>query len=145
MMTRTFIGLVALVAAAGALACSSRPLDGPTTVQVHANRGWQPAGVRVAANQAFTIEYVAGTIRDREVTIGNGGGSDYICGSADCCEPMPNERRSALIARVEGRIFVVGNRTRITSPEAGRVFLRINDCDEGLADNVGVLEVRLVP
>ena len=67
MMTRSFIGLVALVAAAGALACSAKPLDGPTTVQVHANRGWQPAGVRVAANQAFTIEYVAGTIRDREV------------------------------------------------------------------------------
>ena len=61
MMTRTCIGLVALVAAAGALACSSKPLDGPTTVQVHANRGWQPAGVRVTANQAFTIEYVAGS------------------------------------------------------------------------------------
>ena len=145
MMTRSFIGLVALVGTAAALACSSKLLDGPTTVQVHAKRGWQPAGVRVNANQAFTIEYVAGTIRDREVTIGNGGGSDYTCGSADCCEPMPNERRSALIARVEGRIFVVGNRTRISSPEAGRVFLRINDCDEGLADNSGVLEVRVVP
>ncbi len=144
-MMRTAAGLVALLAGAGALACSTKPLDAPTLVQVHADRGWQLAGVKVSANQAFTIEYVAGTIHDREVTLANGAGSDYICGSADCCEPMPNERRSALIARVEGRIFVVGNRARITAPKGGRLFLRINDCDEGLRDNAGALEVRMVP
>jgi hypothetical protein len=80
-------------------------------------------------------------IHDREATIANGGGAGYVCGSADCCEPLSNERRSALIARV----FVVGNRTRFTAPQAARVFLRINDCDDGLGDNGVVLEVRIVP
>jgi hypothetical protein len=145
MMVRRVIRLAVLGAASGVCACSTRPLDSPTTVQVRADRGWQPAGVRVNANQTFTIEYVAGTIHDREVTIANGGGADYVCGSADCCEPIPNERRAALIARVEGHIFVVGNRTRFTAPQAGRVFLRINDCDDGLGDNGGTLEVRIVP
>ena len=145
MMVRRVIGAAVFVAVCGALACSTRPLEAPTTIQVRADRGWQPAGVRVNANQTFTIEYVAGTIHDREVTIANGGGADYVCGSADCCEPMPNERRSSLIARVEGHVFVVGNRTRFTAPQAGRLFLRINDCDDGLTDNGGVLEVRIVP
>ena len=144
-MMRTAAGLVALLAGAGALACSSKPLDAPTIVQVHADRGWQPAGLKVSANQVFTIEYVAGTIHDREITITNGAGSDYVCGSADCCEPMPNERRSALIGRVEGQVFFVGDRAHITSVKGGRLFLRINDCDDGLGDNSGVLEVRIVP
>jgi hypothetical protein len=145
MTTRAVIAVATISAAAGALACSTKPLDAPTLIEVRADRGWQPAGLRVAPNQSFTIEYVSGTIRDREVTIPNANGSEYVCGSADCCEPLPNERRSTLLARVDRQVFVVGNGARVTSREGGRLFLRINDCDEGLSDNAGTLEIRVVP
>jgi hypothetical protein len=145
MMNRASLTLATITVAISAAACSTKPLDGPTVFEVRADRGWQPAGLRVTPNQSFTIEYLSGTIRDRQVTIPNANGSDYVCGSADCCEPLPNERRSSLLARVDRQVFVIGNRATVTAPEGGRLFLRINDCDEGLGDNTGALQVRVVP
>jgi hypothetical protein len=145
MTGRAVMALATIAIAAGALGCSTKPLETPTVIEVRADRGWQPAGLRVTPNQSFTIEYLSGAIRDREVTIPDANGSDYVCGSADCCEPLPNERRSILLARVDRHVFVIGNRAKVTAPAGGRLFLRINDCDEGLTDNSGTLQVRVVP
>ena len=145
MTYRASLTLATIAVAASAVACSTKPLDAPTVFDVRADRGWQPAGLRVTPNQSFTIEYLSGTIRDREVTIPNANGSDYVCASADCCEPLPNERRSSLLARVDREVFVIGNRAKVTAPQGGRLYLRINDCDEGLTDNSGTLQVRVVP
>jgi Domain of unknown function (DUF1772) len=120
-------------------------LSGSHDMDVVASRGWQPSGVRVAAGRPLTIAYVSGTIQDRETAIADAGGSDYVCGAPDCCEPAPNSRRSALLARVRGEIVTIGNRVTFTPRTAGPLELRINDCDEGLFDNSGVLKVIVTP
>ena len=121
------------------------PLGPPITAHVSATAGWQSIGTSVKPGQAAVVAYVRGTIRDRETVIPDASGSDYVCGVPACCEPLPNERRSALIARVGSRLFAIGNHRRIVSDEGGEILLRINDCDEGLADNSGELEVRIEP
>ena len=70
-----------------------------------------------------------------------GRGSDYVCGAADCCEPLPRERRSALVAQLGSDRFLVGDGATHTSQSGGPLFLRVNDCDEGLHDNGGSLSV----
>ena len=61
-----------------------------------------------------------------------------------CCEPLPDERRGALVARIGSDVFIVGNGGEYSSP-AGTIFLRVNDCDDGLLDNSGELSVEFIP
>jgi hypothetical protein len=48
------------------------------------------------------------------------------------------------IARVGSDVWPVGNSAHHVSTVAGHLFLRVNDCDEGLYDNAGELEVKIV-
>jgi hypothetical protein len=42
-------------------------------------------------------------------------------------------------------VFWVGNGGEFSSPSGGTVFLRVNDCDDGLFDNAGELSVEFIP
>ena len=119
--------------------------SGPVTLRVSADRGWQDTGITLPSGRSFVLEDVAGHIKDQDTEIDGGNGSDYVCGSAGCCEPLPNERRSALVARVGSETFLVGDGTRHTAQSGGMLQLRINDCDEGLSDNDGVLTLEFIP
>ena len=68
-----------------------------------------------------------------------------MCGRASCCEPLPTARRSALIGQIADQIFFIGNGGTFSAPADGHLLLRINDCDEGLYDNSGALQVGLYP
>jgi hypothetical protein len=116
--------------------------DAGRATQVAANAGWQSTGVNVEAGSVVTIT-VSGNIRDKDTTITGGGGSDYICGSPACCEPIPNVRRSALIARVGSITFEVGRGGTFPVTSDGPLLLRVNDCDDGLNDNSGTLTVNI--
>ena len=117
----------------------------PRLVDVAANQGWQDTGIKVEPGQKFQLRFRSGQIVDKDVTIADGHGSDYICGDPGCCEPMPDERRGTLLARVAGSILIVGNGGAFTATDGGNIFLRINDCDSGLADNSGQLKVEFIP
>ena len=115
------------------------------TIDVHADRGWQDSGVSVDGKTPFVLRYVSGEIHDRDMTLRDAAGSDYVCGRAECCEPMPTVRRGALVGRIGREVFDVSNGGRFTRSQNGALFLRINDCDEGLHDNHGSLTVEFVP
>jgi hypothetical protein len=130
------------------IGCGARPDPGASdggagrSVQVSANAGWQPTDITVAAGSVVTIA-VSGSITDKDTAITGGGGSDYVCGSPGCCEPMPNVRRSALIARIGSITFEVGQGGTFPVTSDGPLLLRLNDCDEGLNDNRGALTVQI--
>ena len=130
---------------AGAILCASSCSSatavpsGPVALRISADRGWQDTGITLPAGRSFVLKDVAGRIKDQHTEIDGGNGSDYVCGSHGCCEPLPNERRSALVARVGTETFLVGDGTKHTTRGAGALQLRLNDCDEGLSDNSGVL------
>jgi len=119
------------------------PSQATTTFSVSANQGWQDTGVQIQRGQQFRIEYLSGQVKDNVTIIPDGNGTNYVCGSAGCCEPLPNARRSSLIGRVGGEIFFVGNGGAFTVNSNGNLLLRINDCDAGLFDNSGSLQVRV--
>lgn len=114
-------------------------------VRVAANQGWQDSGIAVTPNQTFQLRYRSGQIADKEIAIPDAEGSETVCGDPGCCEPLPDERRSSLIARVGGSVFAVGNGGEYSSPEGGAIFLRLNECDDSLADNTGELVVEFLP
>ena len=99
----------------------------------------------MSPQQKFQLRYRSGQITDKDINIADGHGSDYICGDPCCCEPMPDERRAALVARMDAEVFLVGNGGQYSSPVGGNIFLRVNDCDDGLLDNSGELSVEFIP
>ena len=121
----------------------------PTTrsaiVRIKAAGGWQDSGVVVAAAAPFSLRVVSGQIHDNDTKILDGAGSDYVCGSPDCCEPMPNVRRSAVIGKVGSQLFDVSNGGFFEDHPGGKLFLRVNDCDDGLYDNGGTLTIAFAP
>jgi hypothetical protein len=130
------------------------PTPVPTQVQlppdaivldVRADKGWQDTGLQVVAEQQFQVAYESGHVIDQATVIEDGNGWNYICGRASCCEPLPTARRSALIGKIDKQTFFIGNGGVFSAPRSGHLFLRINDCDEGLYDNSGVLQVGFYP
>jgi hypothetical protein len=114
-------------------------------VRVKAAGGWQDSGIVVGDAAPFSLRVISGQIHDGETKILDGGGSDYVCGKRECCEPMPNVRRSAVIGRVGDRIFDVSNGGFFDDYPGGKLYLRVNDCDEGLYDNGGTLTIAFAP
>ena len=129
-------------AASGAVSATAA---GARMVDVAANQGWQDTGIRVAPQQKFQLRYRSGQITDKDTKIADGHGSDYVCGDPGCCDPMPDERRGTLLGRIGGDVFIVGNGGEYSAPEGGTIFLRVNDCDDGLLDNTGQLKVEFIP
>jgi hypothetical protein len=116
-----------------------------TFLDVQADSGWQDTGLQFRAGHQFQVAYVSGQVVDRDSLIADGDGWDYVCGRASCCEPLPTARRSALIGKLGGHTFFIGNGGLFSAPADGHLLLRINDCDEGLYDNSGSLKVGLHP
>ena len=118
--------------------------SGPAiNLNVSATQGWQATGVFVEAGEKLKVEDIAGEIIDLKVTLTDGSGYNYVCGHANCCEPLPTARRGALLGRLGGATFLIGNGGVFTIESSGELSLRLNDCDEGLYDNAGSLTVRL--
>ena len=131
-----------------AVICGCRqpePTTRSTVVRIKAASGWQDTGVVVADSAPFSLRVVSGQIHDSDTKILDGGGSDYVCGRPDCCEPMPNVRRSAVIGKVGDRMFDVSNGGFFETHPGGKLLLRVNDCDEGLYDNGGTFTIAFAP
>jgi hypothetical protein len=114
-------------------------------IELPANQGWSSTGVHFQARQAFQIAYLSGQIRDGATAIADASGTGYVCGHAGCCEPLPEVPRDALIGRIGRDNFYVGNGGAFTAAKSGLLYLRINDCDEGLYENQGSLRIIILP
>jgi hypothetical protein len=62
----------------------------------------------------------------------------------NCVEPVPDFPSGALVGRIDRQILKIGADGRFTANESGVLQLRMNDGDNGLYDNNGVLTVEIV-
>ena len=128
-----------------ALAQPAVPLTEPVMKDVSAELGWQNTGVLLDSDETIHIQFMSGEIRDGEAVIRGPSGIGWACGESDCCEPMPDVERDALIGRVGDHLFAIGDRSEIAVSANGELQLRINDCDAGLFDNSGSFQVKISP
>jgi hypothetical protein len=69
-------------------------------------------------------------------------GSDYLCSATDNC-PILNYRLGALIARIGKIYYTIGNNCSFVATETGQVFLQINENEDKLLDNFGILAIDI--
>jgi len=130
--------------AAGAMTLPLTPVAG-YTFDLPADQGWMDTGFLVKKNQAVQIAYLSGAVNDARVAMPDASGYGYVCGRQDCCEPLPSAPRGALIGRVGQEVFYIGNGKTLSMPAAGSLQVRVNDCDAGLYDNRGSLQIIILP
>ncbi len=124
----------------------------PKLVEVFANRGWQPTGVRVTPGDHITIEYVAGLwYPDNGVWHdASGGPNPWTCRDPACHEPLHDFPKYALIGAIRNNkglttILRVGNRLEFTATAPGTLYLRGNygDVDLPIFNPPGSVIVRI--
>jgi hypothetical protein len=119
--------------------------------QVDARLGWQSTGLVFQPGMPLRAVVTSG-----EWTYWIGGspmqpgtGDDYVCTRIMpremCIEPMPAERKGALIGRIGQSLFRIGQQRDLVAGEAGVLDLRMNDPDSALGDNDGILTVAINP
>ncbi len=115
---------------------------------VDARQPWQSTGLTYSAEAEMRFEVAQGLWTHWLGTVPHnpGTGAEYICGELLppelCAEPLPQVPSGMLIGRVGDRPFGIGQSRREVSQATGPLHLRINDADDGLGDNDGVLSVR---
>lgn len=147
--TRPVIPVTQIISATQVI---SREQSFPTQFEVYANKGWQNTNIRVSPVDTVTVRYISG-----KWTGGIGKGHWYD-GRGDliakykcvenydpnmCDEPIPYVYNGTLVGRTGEAIFELGNYLQFKPREEGELFLRMNDHDEGLFDNEGVLKVEI--
>jgi hypothetical protein len=110
-----------------------------TGIRVAANQDWTATGVTVRDGETLFIRS-SGEIRlndsDRTTAAGIGGarrGAGF---------PLPSAPAGALIGRIDnGQPFLIGNQASVRMPDAGQLFLGIND--DVVSDNSGEFQVTI--
>jgi hypothetical protein len=106
---------------------------------VQAQQPWTPTNLTVRRGEPLTIT-ATGDIR-----IGGGAnmsGGPGGAGETNPGNPLPGVPTGALIGRINnGRPFLIGTQTSVTAPEAGQLFLGINDSH--FPDNQGNFQVEI--
>lgn len=119
-----------------------------STATVDARKGWQDTGVMINKGVSVDIEVISGQWTSQKGTTYNtGGGGYYVCANrmpaSQCVEPLPTVPQDSLIGLVGNHIFAVGHKMSVVADTSGELMLRMNDADNGLFDNDGVLTVRI--
>ena len=116
------------------------------TFEVIAAKGWQDTGVQVNSGDRLEMIYIeglwTGKTENNNYTGPEGGkpSQDYPCSPISHKETGYN----ALIGKIwYGKPFMVGRHFIGTALISGTLYLRMNDCDEWLADNEGSVYVTI--
>ncbi|MEM7504823.1 MAG: hypothetical protein AAF417_22525, partial [Pseudomonadota bacterium] len=127
------------------ISCFDPNMPTSGTGDVNSELPWQDMGILVEDNTQITINVTAGTWTHWQGTrpYNNGNGEGGSCGFSTCTEPMPFFSKGALIGRVGDQIFGIGNGKTIDITSTGSLYLRINDANNGLFDNDGILTVSV--
>jgi Ca2+-binding EF-hand superfamily protein len=104
-------------------------------IVVEAARGWIDTGIQVRQGDQISID-ASGTVtlstNGSDIAEPSGSRTGRRANSA----PLPNDPAGALIARIDnGAPMLVGTRRTLTAPNAGRLYLSVND--DFFQDNVG--------
>ncbi len=114
--------------------------------EVFAAKGWQDTGVFVNSGDQVEIIYVKGLWTEKK-------GINYYTGPAggkssqdNPCNPMSHKETgyNALIGKIwYGKPFLVGQYFTGKALISGTLYLRMNDCDQWLADNDGSVHLLI--
>lgn len=105
------------------------------TIVVRGNRGWTPTGVFLNTGATDTVSASGGVSMGRGWPLMSPAGKSPNCGGRGGF-PGGELPCWSLIGRVgDGAIFYVGNKLAFRAPEAGQLFLGVND--DRLGDNSG--------
>jgi hypothetical protein len=116
---------------------------------VQANQTWQATGVQVPQDAQVTIRYLSGywVFNSDEPSCDADGNSRLI---AKVGYPLPGEPEGALIGRLGGQSFPIGDETTELNSAEGQaeLYLVINDdidqiYGRGLDDNSGSIQVDI--
>lgn len=121
-----------------------------TTTTINAHQGWQSTGVLVTSGMKISISVISGEWTywpDAPQPYNSGEGGKYICANvmpaSQCVEPLPDFPSGGLIGKIGNQIFGIGKGTTLLAEQLGTFYLRINDGDLGLYDNVGELVIDI--
>ena len=141
-VSRVYLGTYPFAAITeGASAANLDPgVDSPGSVRVPATAGWVSTGMRVRQGDVVTFNTTG------EVQLStNSADRAHSAGSPSRTapgSPLPTAGAGALIGRIgNGAPFGIGDQTSVPMPNAGLLYLAVND-DE-LSDNTGGFVVRL--
>ena len=137
----------------------ARPSNAPASTSGQSSANLAPAsgtGVSVSPRQAWTATGI--TVRKGEMIRFNATGEVQLSGDSNDVAtpfgsksgrkatnaPLPNVLAGALIGRIgtNGQPFAIGSGVSVPMPEAGQLFLGVND--DGFDDNRGEFRVEMV-
>jgi len=121
------------------------------TVTVSALDLWQNTGIVLMPGDILNIQYVSGqwgwTGEARHGAIGDSQSCLEVCGPIASSCPIQAANEGALVGRIGNDAFVIGQQVTYTNntDQAGEQILdlRMNDCDLGVHDNFGSIEVKI--
>lgn len=110
-------------------------------IAVPGNQQWTSTGLTVRRGEVLTFQTtgeVQYTPDPNDVAQAAGSKAQKTVGGA----PLPTNFAGALIARIgNGQPFAIGDQTSVPMPEAGQLFLGIND--DNVSDNKGGFRVNI--
>ena len=116
------------------------------TVEVFAAKGWQDTGVYVNSGDQVEIIYVKGLWTGKSGLNNYTGPAGGKPSRDNPCFPMSQNETgyNALIGKIwYGKPFLVGQHFTGKALISGTLYLRLNDCDQWLADNDGSVHVLI--
>lgn len=114
----------------------------PGSIVVVSNQAWTPTGLIVRRGETLTFQttgeiQLSGDANDKAHSAGA-----YSQRRPGAGAPLPQELAGALVARIgNGQPFAIGNNAVATMPDAGQLFLGVND--DSFGDNAGQFNVSI--
>jgi hypothetical protein len=111
-------------------------------IAVVANQTWTPTGLVVRSGEVLTFQttgeiQLSGDPNDKAHSAGA-----YSQRRPGAGAPLPQELAGALVGRIgNGQPFAIGNNTSVRMPQAGQLFLGIND--DSVGDNAGQFSISI--
>jgi hypothetical protein len=141
-VSRVYLGtypFAAITGSSGASQGLAAGVDAAGSIRVPANAGWVSTGMRVRRGEVITFN-TTGEIQLSTNTADRAGSAGTPRTAAGA--PLPNVNAGGLIGRIgNGAPFAIGNQVSVPMPNAGLLYLAVND-DE-LSDNTGEFVVQL--
>lgn len=143
-VSRVYLGTYPFAAITGSTGANNAAnldpgTDSPGAVRVAANGGWVSTGLQVRRGEVITFN----TTGEIQLST-NASDRARSAGTARTAAgaPVPNVNAGGLIGRIgNGAPFAIGDQASVPMPNAGLLYLAIND-DE-LSDNSGAFVVQL--
>lgn len=110
------------------------------TVNVGAREQWTDTGLTVREGDLIMFD-VSGTIQLSANGNDVAGPAGAFTGRRANESPLPNAPAGALLGRIGGQVFAVGDQRSLRAPASGRLYLGIND--DHLPDNSGGFRVNV--